>query len=484
MNKEESLALYEKGVEAWNIWANDMLAKKEELVLSNLWQINHVTQGANQATKDWMDNSSVSFTRHSFNENVNFSHFIFPYSVHFNGVVFSRLADFNDVTFSHNASFGKAIFSGDARFNSVTFSDNALFCYIKFSGNVQFGGAKFNSRATFRESTFNGNALFGSAKFSDEVSFSDAKFGIYTSFRGSIFIGNAWFDNAIFSNEVYFENASFSGNARFTRTLFEGFTSFNETSFENRSSFIAIKGQSYFSFKDATFHLVPDFTQAHFIEAPQFDDSDFSKALNHKQSKRGDNLSSYWRSLKRLAIQGHDHERELIFFAEEIKSQRGIQDKALPNPLNYLSNKLVWQGGTRYWFGYLYQYLSDFGRSVMRPLLWLLILGVLFYIFYLKYPIEDNPTLTHDDPITQLTISCERSEAAIYLSARSALPFLPANSYSEKTNRSYECLYGKNSEGKANKPNVAVFFSIAQTILSTILIFLSLLALRNHFRIK
>lgn len=101
----------------------------------------------------------------------------------------------------------------------------------------------------------------------------------------------------------------------------------------------------------------------------------------------------------------------------------------------------------------------------MRPLLWLLILGVLFYIFYLKYPIEDKPTFTHGEPITQLNIPCERSDTAIYLSARSPLPFLPASSYSEKINRSYECLYGKNSERKANIPNVAVFFSIAQTIL-------------------
>ena len=31
MNKEESLALYEKGMEAWNAWANDMLAKKAAL---------------------------------------------------------------------------------------------------------------------------------------------------------------------------------------------------------------------------------------------------------------------------------------------------------------------------------------------------------------------------------------------------------------------------------------------------------------------
>ena len=89
-------------------------------------------------------------------------------------------------------------------------------------------------------------------------------------------------------------------------------------------------------------------------------------------------------------------------------------------------------------------------------------------------------TLTHDDSIAQ----CDRLESAIYLSARSALPFLPVTTYSENINRSYACLYGKNCDEEANIPIVVVFLSIAQTILSTILIFLLLLALRNHFKIK
>lgn len=40
-----------------------------------------------------------------------------------------------------------------------------------------------------------------------------------------------------------------------------------------------------------------------------------------------------WRALKRIAVQAHDHERELDFLAEEIKSLRGVRDWPLPNPL-------------------------------------------------------------------------------------------------------------------------------------------------------
>ena len=135
----------------------------------------------------------------------------------------------------------------------------------------------------------------------------------------------------------------------FDQILFKGFADFSSADFKKKISFIAIHGNGYFSFKDTRFYLAPDFNQAHFIEAPQFDNSDFSKALNRSQSENEGNISSNWRALKRLAIQGHDHERELIFFAAEIKSQRGKEDKALPNPLNYFNDEPVWPGGSRYW---------------------------------------------------------------------------------------------------------------------------------------
>jgi len=420
MIQEESLCLYKKGVVAWNAWANNMLAKKSKLEENGSWQIDDVREsGINHATNDWKSEAKVNFNSHTFKENVNFSGFIFP----------------------DEAQFVEAKFRNDANFENAT-----------FRGNVLFNRAQFCANAWLKRAEFRNNAVFDRTEFSG-----------YARFLGAIFSGDVLFD----------------------QILFKGFADFSYTIFEKKISFIAIQAYGFFSFKKAEFHLVPDFNQAHFIEAPQLDDSDFSRAIKYKQGNDindVNNISSKWRSLKRLAIQGHDHERELFFFAEEIKSQRGVQHKALPCPLNYLNNKPVWQGGTRYWFGLFYQWFSDFGRSVIRPLFWLLFLGVLFYIFYMKYPIENKST--QDNPITQETISCERSEAAIYLSAQSALPFLSAAGYSENIKRNYACLYGKNSDGKENIPNVAIFFNIAQLMLSTILIFLSLLALRNHFRIK
>lgn len=485
MDKEESLALYGKGRDAWNSWANDMLAKKAELEKYEPWQMDDTGHRISEVTKVWERNSRVVFSEHSFEEDADFSGFVFPFAVCFNKVIFKANADFRVAIFSYDVIFRNAVFCVDADFtetkfkrftdfSKATFRHYAVFYDAIFSGKASFrGSVTFCSDAEFQKATFSGKAMFENAKFRGNVKFEDATFIGEALFYKAEFSGAAIFDDTKFGGATWFNDAIFSNSLNFDRSLFETVASFRNASFKGRSSFIAIEGKSYFSFEDAKFHVAPDFNQAHFTEAPQFDNADFSNA----QQSKG-NFSSSWRSLKRLAIQGHDHERELMFFAEEIKSQRGIQDKALPHLIDYINtnNKdTLWPGGARYWLGYLYEYSSNFGRSVMLPLFWLLALGFLFYWVYLGYSIDPKP---------QESISCNQSEAAVYLSVRSALPFLPATSYSENLSRSYACLYGKNSDEKENTPNAIVFISIFQTILSTILIFLLLLALRNHFRIK
>jgi hypothetical protein len=56
----------------------------------------------------------------------------------------------------------------------------------------------------------------------------------------------------------------------------------------------------------------------------------------------------------------------------------------------------------------------------------------------------------------------------------------------DKLNQYYACLYGVVSERPfiANIPDAVVIISMAQTAISAVLIFLFLLAVRNHFRIK
>lgn len=480
MDNEESLELYKQGKEAWNTWANEMLARKAKLEQNGLWQTDNVKQTHNQATEEWISEASVGFSGNLFNEEMDFYGFIFPYMVNFNNSSFLDNASFGNAIFNDDINFEFATFNSTAVFRNAKFVGNARFGYTIFSGKVDFANAIFKSNACFKNTSYSETTLFVETAFSNSADFEKAIFSGETLFNRAKFCANAWFAEVQFNGVAIFDSAEFEENARFHKTtfsqdmlfdqiLFKGFADFSRAHFKKKISFIAIHGNGYFSFKDTIFYFVPDFTQAHFIEAPQFDESDFDIAIANRQYDNNgiNNISSKWRSLKRLAIQAHDHKSELFFFAEEIKSQRGVKDKAFPDLFN-----LVWPGGSQYWLGLLYEFFSDFGRSVWRPTWWLVFFTAIFFLIYL------NPFSTQNEETTQIITSCERTEAAFYLSVRHAFPIFFDASHSKKLAQSYKCLYGH------VKDQPAIYVGVVQTAISTMLVFLILLALRNHFKIK
>jgi hypothetical protein len=530
LNKEESLNLYNKGRETWNAWAKEMLTRQDV----------YPSKG-NNATQDWHTSATADFSGHTFKDDTTFSGFLFPGDAEFTTTKFLEEASFEEAMFSGDALFVGATFSGEvefqeakfsgealfeearfgrgASFSEVTFTGNAWFMGTRFSGAAEFwgatfgggtgfSGARFSGGAEFWEATFGGDVLFDEASFRDEAEFSGATFGGGAGFSGARFggeagfwearfSGTAWFEGATFSGEAEFREAKFNGetgfrrarfggdagfsgarfggDAGFNQAIFESFTDFSGTIYQKEANFVAIKGQSAFTLQEARFSVVPDFRQAHFEEAPQLDNARFhdnkSRLLRDQDlvSVKKD-VSARWRALKRLATQGHDHERELDFLANEIKSLRGAQDRGLPNPLNLLKGKRIWLGGGRYWFGLFYQLFSDFGRSTFRPFFAWATLTFAFVFFYFSQ---------HSVALNQI---CEPYLAAIHLSIHNGL-VIPGLGRSEMLEQSYACLYGTGEEDQAVRYAV-VFAGLGQTMISTILIFLFLLGLRNYFRIK
>lgn len=69
MNKEESLALLEQGRDAWNAWAEDLLAERERLEAVGEWET---------AKEEWEDRAQVDFEGHEFEIGVDFDSFVSP----------------------------------------------------------------------------------------------------------------------------------------------------------------------------------------------------------------------------------------------------------------------------------------------------------------------------------------------------------------------------------------------------------------------
>ncbi len=592
MDKEQSLALYAKGTEAWNAWAEKRLAEREALREAGDW-----VEGQNSAGQSWRAMARVDFSDHLFKEDVDFEGFLFPGDTRFNGTTFleeawfdraiivgpamfyratfkgearfvhttfKSQARFGGATFNRETVFDGAEFQGDARFGGVTFKGYSGFSTAIFSGKARFGAATFSGKARFVRATFFGKARFGAATFSDHADFSGAKFNSVARFSAATFSAYAEFSGAQFNDGARFYRVKFLGDAKFSKAKFcnyvgfgvgkfKGYTSFDATKFKGNVSFNAIHCDSAFSLADATFQDVPNFIQAHFDEAPRLEFPNiepggfqwpslaavkakfqlwrehtprrkrmlrgFTRALSRGQVRRARlwwrrlgqpsakeraakervariqahaDQAARWRALQRLAIQGNDHQREMDFFKNEVLARRWVVDR-LRHPV--------------LWFGLFYQLFSDFGRSIGRPFLWwwlgIAVFAGLYYIPHLIDRTEKllasflTATATPSLPLACVVGPGEPWVAALQLSLRKGLLFLGLDS-TDKLNQIYACLYGAyfNADqpppppGQLPEayvpviPDLVAMASLAQLLLSTLWIFLFLLAIRNHFRIK
>ena len=468
MNQKESRELFEQGEDFWNTWADNLLTEKNALESAGIWMGEDRSQW-NDETRSWYEKAKAEFSYYSFEGNVDFRYFQFPGAVSFNSANFLGYVYFESMEFHNHASFREVTFSKFCNFRNSTFTQTVSFSGTEFKDFADFGDVKFLDGGHFDSTKFDKNANFSCADFKERVSFQRATFSDRAFFMQAKFNSTAYFGEAIFFRLAYFKLAEFEDDAEFLQCSFNGAVYFGDSSFKKFASFEAVSGKSIFSLHNVKFSNVPDFTEAHFEEAPQFDDFElkperFKKSQTHKS---GTNLPSRWRALRRLAIQSHDYERELQFFKGEIISRRGTVDK---------------RTHARFWFGWLYQLLSDFGRSLGLPLFWLGVNLILFAIFYACQGSADwHQQLI--EPASCIVGSGDSRIVALGVSVINAFPFAAINS-SDLLNQFYACLYGIQESAPVGVPYVVTFASVVQFFVSAVLLFFFLLAVRNYFRIK
>ena len=321
------------------------------------------------------------------------------------------------------------------------------------------------AEADFSSHEFKGVVDFSNFHFPGNASFDFTKFQMTANFRSAKFHYDVTFLNTKFFELALFHYAEFEDFTMFLQCSFISGVTFAHSSFKKSVNFNAVSSKGWFSLYNVKFSRVPDFTEAHFEEAPQFDNVELiSEGL--KNFEVYDNLPSRWRALRRLATQAHDHERELQFFKGEIIARRGTEDKLTH---------------ARFWFGWLYQILSDFGRSIWLPLLWLGI-SLMFCTAIYAYQSHADWNQPSIEPFSCIDGAGDSRIAALGVSVINAFPFATIRS-SDLLNQYYACLYGI-QESAPVIPYVVTFVSVIQFFVSAVLLFLFFLAVRNHFRIK
>ena len=463
MNREETFERYNRaqkeGIHIWNDWANEMLAEKKRLFETGEWSVDEKEEPKNDQTRTWYDEAKADFSTlkqpHTFEDDINFSGLIFP-------------------------------------------------------GKTQFSGAKFKGIAFFNKTRFHGKTHFINANFSHYVIFMEAIFKEKTWFNGSVFLSISSFNYTVFIQSVSFNT-----------TVFKRFVSFQNAIFKDISNFRAIRAENAFSLKGVKFsNKVPDFHQANFAEAPHLEIVNIcptpriTRAFRWERYFWSKNFSQYlvstpdklinsclkfpwsqftnihrdpedeakYRALKRLAIQAHDHENEQKFWAGEIRARRHIKD--FINPFKKGPASTV-----RYIGGMFYALLSDFGRSIWRPVFfWSVLVYAMTCVHLSAHKHLQNPPTPQETTRVKYPsdpkADCNPSWSALHVSLKtSSLGLGFDRTKSEVYKDHYRCLYPtKNSSLKI--PDNILIYEFVQMLISAVLIFLLLLGIRNNFKLK
>lgn len=454
--QKATLARHAEGKDAWNAWASTMLALRSALEGAGQWD------AQNEAAALWRQLAVAAFSsddlKHRFNTNVSFAQLVFAGAAQFEGATFGGDAEFRDATFSAEAVFKGASFGGTAGFRSATFLSTARFSDAIFNAMVGFWDAAFNREARFNRATFRGRA--------------------------------------------FFRDVRFNATASFTQTRFEQPTTFARAIFRHRADFEGMDSSAAFTLADARFHQVPSFIGATFKGVLRLDNVKTPRYgwLGYTPDK---DARARFRELRRRAVEAQDRGRELEFFAQEFRTGR-FHSSRFPSWM-----PKVWHLG--FWLGLAFEGFSNFGRSLWRPLLWWLVLAALFAAFFLGEH-EDmrraRTALTPSGPFGTLAAyaattrdalakppacriegrepfaSTDALIEAFQLSLRNALVIDIGRADSAR--RTYGCLFGLEKDGAQQYLSVPARVSMASTLqalVSGVLIFLFLLAVRNLLRV-
>jgi pentapeptide repeat protein len=504
--QKATLDRHAQGREAWNGWADALLASKQALEKANRWIARSAGIGINDETRCWLALSAAVFStdgyRHTFDADADFENFVFPGVVRFESGTFCGVAKFGRATFSGDALFGRATFARDALFGRAAFFGVARFGRATFSGVALFDRATFSGDALFLSATFSADARFDAATFSGEGRFETATFSGLALFGRTIFSGAARFASATFERGLYLRKVRFNSSVDLSQVTFRGSVDFDGGVFGQSASFEAIDSQGTFSLADATFHQVPSFFGARIstlrldnVKTPRY------QLLGWTLDK---DAPARFRDLKRRANEAQDRDRELEFFAQEIRTSR-FHAKGLPA---FVPRAWEW----RFWFGLFYGMFSNFGRSLWRPLLFWLALFIGFAVFYLGEHEEmrkARASLNLDGLVGRLAAYAKTTRMAwanppacrpqgrelfattdavteaLQLSLRNAMVFEFIRV--DAGRRTYGCLFGLEGAEVQEYPKVSPRVSLVSAIhslASGILIFLFALAVRNLLRPK
>ncbi|WP_417816508.1 pentapeptide repeat-containing protein [Tritonibacter scottomollicae] len=392
--------------------------------------------------------SGSSFRQANFLRGVKFDNASFSTVSTFRGAQFQRKVSFKQATFNDNATFTRAHFVGDVTFYNAN-----------FAGAVNMVSVHFDRNVKFVKSSFQGDADFSGCVCEGEFNLSKAHLVSSVSFLKSRFLSPVKFVSAKFQGFTYFTESSFAGKEHacipnFSNCQFEKPTSFRQALFRD----------GYPDFSGAVLHDKTSFTARmeptsdEIAEDGTLKGRTFWPRKTKQDPVRARESCATIRHV--LAQQGLPEEAHFFFRREMYFAGRPSEDCAgLPSKKRSkgrsFSERLPYL---------LFGWLSDFGYSIQRPLVWLLCLwafgGAAFWGYLASCCVPAPPGVVERPMGT-----------AMALSFSNLFPLFG---------------FGRGALGEIldKMPPVLQVLSGAQTVLSLPLLFFLGLALRQRFRLR
>jgi len=250
--------------------------------------------------------------------------------------------DFSKTYFPKCLYFLKYIFPDYTDFSSSVFRADVVFGSVAFSGVVVFGSTSFSKDAHFHSASFNRNAYFASASFNGFANFISASFSEGAFFSSVKFKSGTRFDNVKFLSSVpQFHGAELHDNTVFTLPD------------DYRDNWPPLSGQVRIAGQDEPIDVMGT--------------SDQKRAYNR---------------LRLFMSQALQVDEEQFFHRQEMRCKKETADG---------SHRVIYA---------LFEAVSDYGSSILRPAEWLFYLWIWGGIAMLKpvagsSMIPDYQTIPH-----------------------------------------------------------------------------------------
>ncbi|MBK9081731.1 MAG: pentapeptide repeat-containing protein [Rhizobiales bacterium] len=499
-----------------------------------LWRVRPHTSsdGARvEARHKWnkwrLENSAICarFTNVDFtiveNRGISFSG-MFIGNVDFSGSKFAFMNEFQETIFGEYANFCDAIFDFDVNFIDAEFGGGARFKRAKF-GSANFRGASFLEGADFAGAQFEGIADFQSVAFGYGIFFNAAVFVGGANFAGAT--ATSWFERKHNIRQGALAKGTERERYRSLRLLQEKHSNegYGPHCFLSLDlSNVRIGGPLIFrnravdgpvSLSGARAPAPPDLDGATNLQRIDFTGAEVGFAPPDQPRWRrhwteDSSVPIRLRAFRKVAEDTKNHDLERDLYIEERKAERGVHRRRLRDAFFAERNDLKQIARLGPLFVHwcwrrvmdLYWLFSDYGRSLIRPLLALAVTLPLFVSAFdaslagkRAAAVEDARRIPTGSPeereaAAQAT-EAEYRAATRQLAFSNAIPFVGSLSIDGEVKKFLLCGAPPVDETKLKRcvpiaPGWYQATMIAQNVLSALLLFFFGLALRNYFRVK